>query len=82
MFVVWGELLLSGDPPGEPFKHVGQWGPVAATLMVLMAILVDRLWTDFASTLEFVRWHLSGSSLLTSQIQDGERNIEEERELQ
>jgi hypothetical protein len=42
MYVVFAELLLKYDPPGESFKHVGQWEPVAATVLVFVAVLVDK----------------------------------------
>ena len=42
-FVVWSEWYMwTSDPPGESFRHVGQWGALVAAVIVAVAASVGR----------------------------------------
>jgi hypothetical protein len=56
LFLVFIEWTMWYDNQGESFRHVGQWGPITATALVLIAAVVDHFRPKAAEWVRGHRW--------------------------
>jgi hypothetical protein len=63
-FVVFIEWTISFDIPGESFRHVGQWGPLVAAVLVFISFLVHVSWPKLKSWIR--AWGITSLILFTT----------------